>query len=64
MDFILQELQNFLSNNYKDRAHDCRKLLGQRAEELYAEGKLTKAQYHRYREQYRKYSDLMKDYHH
>ncbi len=64
LDFILKELQNFLSNNYKDQAHDCRKLLGARAEEYYAAGKLTKAQYHRYKEQYRKYTDLMKDYHH
>lgn len=38
LDFILQELKNFLSNNYKDKAHDCRKLLGSRAEELYAAG--------------------------
>ena len=64
LEFILQELKNFLSNNYKDQAHDCRKLLGEKAEEFYAAGKLSKAAYHRYREQYRKYSDLMKDYHH
>lgn len=64
LDFILQELKNYLSNNYKDKAHDCRKLLGSRAEELYAEGKLKKVQYRRYREEYRRYTELMKDYHH
>ncbi len=64
LDFILQELKNFLSNNYKDQAHDCRKLLGEKTESYYAAGKLSKPAYHRYREQYRKYSDLMKDYHH
>ena len=42
LDFILQELKNYLSNNYKDKAHDCRKLLGSRAEELYAVGKQTR----------------------
>ncbi len=64
LDFILQELKNFLSNNYKDQAHDCRKLLGKRAEELYAAGKLNKAQYRKYREEVRYYTDLMKNYHH
>lgn len=64
LDFILQELKNFLSNNYKDRAHDCRKLLGARAEELYAADKLNKAQYRSYMAEYRRYTDLMKDYHH
>ncbi len=64
LDFILEELKNFLSNNYKDRAHDCRKLLGEKSEEYYQAGKLSKAQYRRYRELYRQYSEKMKDYHH
>ena len=64
LDFIIAELKNFLSNNYKDSAHQCRRLLGERCEEYYAAGKLTKAQYNRYKEIYRKYTELMKDYHH
>ena len=64
LDFILQELKNFLSNNYKDQAHDCRKLLGARAEEYHAAGKLSESRYRFYREKYRYYTDLMKDYHH
>ena len=64
LDFILQELKNFLSNNYKDQAHNCRKLLGQRAEELYAEGKLKRSQYLKYREIYQRYTSLMENYHH
>ncbi|MBQ8893983.1 MAG: hypothetical protein IJ043_06190 [Clostridia bacterium] len=64
LDFIIQELKNFLSNNYKDSAHHCRKLLGEKTEEFYAAGKLTQAQYNRYKEIYRKYTEMMKDYHH
>lgn len=64
LDFILQELKNFLANNYKDQAHDCRKLLGKRTQELYAAGKLTKAQYQQYHAKYVSYTELMKDYHH
>jgi len=64
LDFILQELKNFLSNNYKDAAHDCRKMLGEKAEEYYKAGKLSKPLYRKYREEYRKYTELMKDYHH
>ncbi|MBQ6824484.1 MAG: hypothetical protein IJP27_07510 [Clostridia bacterium] len=64
LDYLLQELKNFLSNNYKDSAHHCRKLLGEKAEEYYAAGKLTQAQYRRYIRIYKEYTDLMKDYHH
>jgi hypothetical protein len=64
LDFILQELKNFLANNYKDQAHDCRKMLGAKAEEYYAAGKLSKASYRRYQERYRYYTKLMEDYHH
>lgn len=64
LDYLLQELKNFLSNNYKDSAHHCRKLLGEKAEEYNAAGKLTQAQYRRYIRIYKEYTDLMKDYHH
>ena len=64
LDFILQELKNFLSNNYKDSAHHCRKLLGEKAEEYYTSGKLSKAKYNKYKEIYQKYTKMMEDYHH
>ena len=64
LDFILQELKNFLSNNYKDSAHHCRKLLGEKAEEFYTNGKLSKTKYNKYKELYRKYTKMMEDYHH
>lgn len=50
--------------NYKVSAHHCRKLLGEKCEEYHAAGKLTEGQYRRYKEIYRKYTKLMKDYHH
>lgn len=64
LDFILAELKNFLSNNYKDAAHSCRKQLGEKAELYYKEGKLTHQQYRRYQQLYVHYTKLMKDYHH
>ena len=64
LDFILEELKNFLSNNYKDAAHDCRRQLGEKSEQYYQAGKLSAAQYRRYQEIYRRYTALMKDYHH
>ena len=64
LDFILSELKNFLSNNYKDAAHDCRKLLGQRAEEYYTSGKINRAKYLKYMEIYKRYTKLMENYHH
>ena len=64
LDFILSELKNFLSNNYKDAAHDCRKMLGQKAEEYYTEGKISRTQYNKYIGLYKKYTKLMENYHH
>ncbi len=64
LDFILSELKNFLSNNYKDAAHTCRKQLGEKSEEYYRAGKLSRAQYLRYQEVYKFYTKLMENYHH
>lgn len=64
LDFILAELKQFLQNNYKDQAHSCRKMLGEKSEAYYRAGKLTQVQYRRYQELYKEYSKLMKDYHH
>lgn len=64
LDFILEELKNFLSNNYKDAAHSCRKQLGEKAERYYHEGKLNHQQYRKYQQLYAHYTKLMQDYHH
>ncbi len=61
---ILKELNNFLSNNYKDAAHEQRRLLGEKTEAYYQAGKLSRKQYLRYRKLYAQYSERMKDYHH
>ena len=64
LDFILEELKNFLSNNYKDAAHSCRKQLGERAEQYYKEGKLSFQKYQKYQKLYHHYTKLMQNYHH
>jgi len=64
LDFLLEELKNYLSNNYKDAAHDCRRLLGEKSEQYYQEKTPKIKQYRRYSELYRKYTAIMKDYHH
>ncbi len=64
LDFILEELKNFLSNNYKDAAHSCRKQLGEKSEAYYQAGKLSRAQYLHYQQLYKNYTKLMENYHH
>jgi len=59
-----QAIEQYLMNNYKDLAHDCRKKLEQRTQELYSEGKLSEKQYRSYMLKFRKYSYKMRDYHH
>ena len=61
---ILKELENFLSNNYKDAAHEQRKLLGEKSEQYYQAGKLSRKQYLHFRKLYAAYSEKMKNYHH
>ena len=64
LDFMLEELKQFLQNNYKDQAHSCRKKLLEQAEMYYKEGKLTAAQYRHYEQIYKHYTKMMEDYHH
>lgn len=64
LDFLVAELKNYLSNNYKDQAHKCRKLLGEKSEEYYEAGRLSPAQYRHYQQLFRDYTAKMKDYHH
>lgn len=64
LDYIVSELKNYLSNNYKDAAHTCRKQLADTAEQYYADGSITKKQYDSYMATYKYYTNLMKDYYH
>lgn len=61
---IVKELKNYLSNNYKDAAHEQRKLLGEKSEQYYADKKISRKQFLHYRKLYAKYTEQMKDYHH
>lgn len=64
LDGIIEDMKINLANNYKEPAHKARERLGQRAEELYAEGRLKAAAYRRYRGIYEEYTIRLKDYHH
>lgn len=64
LDSIIYEMKQFLSNNYKDLAHSCRKKLLERCEALYAEGALGEEKYKEYLAVYEKYTVMLKDYRH
>ena len=64
LDGILREMKINLENNYKSLAHEARKKLGARTEELYAEGKLSEAEYKKYSAIYTEYTEMLRDYHH
>ena len=61
---ILHELNQYLSNNYKEPAHRAKDRLIQRTEELYAEGALSDKKYQYWRSVGEAYSVKMKDYRH
>lgn len=64
LDLIINDIDQYLMNNYKDLAHASRLRLEKRTEELYAEGKLTEKQHHSYMLKFRQYTFKMRDYHH
>lgn len=64
LDFLLAELKNYLSNNYKDAAHSCRKQLLEKAEQYFEEGKLSQVNFRKYQQQYAYYTKLMEKYQH
>lgn len=64
LDGIIEDIEINLSNNYKDVAHEARRRLGRRVEELWAEGKLKEKEYLAYRARFETYTQVMKDYHH
>jgi hypothetical protein len=51
-------------NNYKDLAHESRRKLEKRTEELFSEGKINEKQRHFYMLKFSQYSNKMRDYHH
>ena len=64
LDYLVDELKNYLSNNYKDAAHDCRVKLGSLAEQYYNDGSINERCYRHYVGIYKYYTELMKDYYH
>lgn len=64
LDFLVSELKNYLSNNYKDAAHEYREKLSEYAKQCYSDGKITERQYRHYIGIYKHYTELMKDYYH
>ena len=57
-------MQNYLSNNYKDMAHEYRVKLFDFTEKYYSDGNINQKQYRHYTAIYNKYSEMMKDYYH
>ena len=64
LDTILEDLQANLENNYKDAAQTARNRLQERAEALFASGKLSEKEYRRYMTKYNEYTAKMTGYGH
>ena len=64
LDAILDELQANLENNYQDAAQNARIRLHDRAETLFAAGKLSEKDYRRYMAKFTEYSVKMTGYGH
>ncbi|MBP3332816.1 MAG: hypothetical protein J6M35_02095 [Clostridia bacterium] len=64
LDNIINDIDQYLMNNYKDLAHESRLKLEKRTEELFSEGKLNEKQHHAYMLKFRQYTYKMQGYHH
>lgn len=64
LDALIDEMKINLANNYKSLAHDARKKLGARTEQLWAQGKLTEKEYKKYSAIYTEYTEKLHGYHH
>jgi len=64
LDGLIFDIKINLQNNYKSLAHEARKALGQRTEELFAEGKINEKDYKKYISVFDEYTEMLKDYHH
>lgn len=64
LDALIEEMKQYLQNNYKSLAHDARIKLGERTEQLRQEGKLTEKEYKKYAAVYKTYTERLANYHH
>ena len=64
LEHLLFELKQYLSNNYKEPAHNARARLAQRTEELNSIGLLSLKDYDEYRMLCDEYARKMEHYHH
>jgi hypothetical protein len=61
---IVESMKINLQNNYKEPAHNERKRILERAETLYAEGKINESVYKKFVRIYDEYTIKLKDYRH
>ena len=64
LESLLFEMQQYLQNNYKDLAHETRRKLGERTEELYAAGLIDEKTAKKYRTLYEEYTTRLHGYRH
>jgi len=64
LDALIDEMKINLANNYKSLAHDARKRLGERTEQLHDEGILSEKEYKKYSAIYTEYTEKLHGYHH
>lgn len=64
LDSIIEAMKINLQNNYKEPAHNERKRLGQRTQELYDLGRINEKTYKKYMQIYNEYTIKLKDYRH
>lgn len=64
LDAIIEEMMQYLQNNYKSLAQDARIKLGERTEQLWQEGKLTEKEHKKYAAIYKTYTERLANYHH
>lgn len=61
---IVESMKINLQNNYKEPAHNDRKRISKRAEQLFAEKKISESVYKKYMRIYEEYTIKLKDYKH
>lgn len=64
LDGIIEAMKINLQNNYKEPAHNERKRLGARTQQLFDERKINEQTYKKYMQIYNEYTIKLKDYKH
>ena len=64
LEAIVESMKINLQNNYKEPAHNDRRRIRERADALYAEGRISETVYKRYIRIYDEYTIKLKDYKH